>query len=148
DEQLRRWKSAAEITHAHVLHVFESGRCELGDAAYLYVVMERAEEDLAQILPERALSPEEVRAMLPSILDALKCIHSRGCAHGRIRPSNIQASGDQVKLSGDSVRAAGALVASPGGIMDGYDAPEIVTGKLTSASDLWSLAITLVEVLT
>ena len=148
EDQLRLWKQSAKLNHPHLVRVFESGRCELEGTPLLYVVMEAAEEDLSQILPERSLSPEEVREMLPPALDALANLHSKGLVHGRLRPSNILAAGDQVKVSTDGVRVDGEVVSSPGGVMDGYDPPEASSGKLTAASDVWSLAITLAEVLT
>src|SRR2546423_8088055 len=147
ESQLRRWKQTAELAHPHLVRVFESGRAELEGTPLLYVVMEPAEEDLAQILPERALSAAEVQEMLPPALAALGYIHERGLVHGRLRPSNILAAGDQVKVSADSLGVSGELVTSAGG-MDGYAPPEAASGKLTSAADSWSLAITLVEVLT
>jgi len=148
EDQLRRWKQSAKLNYPHLVRVFESGRCELEGTPLLYVVMEAAEEDLSQILPERALTPGEVREMLPPALDALAHLHSKGLVHGRLRPSNILAAGDQVKVSTDSVRVDGELASSPAGVMDGYDPPEAPSGKLTAASDVWSLAITMAEVLT
>ncbi len=148
EDQLRRWKQSAKVVHPHLIRLFEVGRCELEGTPLLYVVMERAEEDLSQIVPERALSPAEVREMLPPVLDALTYIHGKGFVHGRLRPSNILAAGDQVKVSSDCLRAAGELVRSPGGVMDSYDPPEASSAKLTPAADVWSLAVTLVEVLT
>ena len=147
ESQLRRWKQSAELTHPHLVRVFESGRCELEGTPLLYVVMEAAEEDLSQILPERALSPAEVREMLSPALTALAYIHERGLVHGHVRPSNILAAGDQVKVSADSLRASGEMVASASGV-HGYAPPEAASAKLTPAADVWSLAITLVEVLT
>ncbi len=147
ESQLRRWKQSAELAHPHLVRVFESGRCELEGTPLLYVVMEAAEEDLSQILPERALSAAEVRELLPPALTALTYIHERGLVHGRLRPSNILAAGDQVKLSADSLRASGEIVTSASAI-NGYAAPEADSAKLTPAADVWSLAITLVEVLT
>ncbi len=147
ESQLRRWEQSAKLVHPHLIRLFETGRCELEGTLLLYVVIEAAEEDLSQILPERPLSPAEVREMLPPVLDALAHIHGKGMVHGRLRPSNILAAGDQVKVSGDTLRAAGELVTSLSG-MDGYDPPEAPSGKLTPAADVWSLAITLVQALT
>ncbi len=110
----------------------------------VYAVEELAEENLAQILPQRALTPEEARGMLGPVLAALEFVHGKGLVHGRIRPSNILAAGDQVKLSSDSLRQAGEL---PQSVSPLYDAPKILTAGLSPASDMWSLGITLLEVL-
>jgi TonB family protein len=147
ESQLHRWKKSAELNHPNMVRIFESGRCEIENTSLLFVVMEIAEEDLSQILPERALAPEEVRQMLPPVLDALDHLHGKGLVHGRVRPSNIQASGDQVKVSADTVRVSGERVPAPD-VWSANDPPEGSGDRLTAASDVWSLAITLVQVLT
>ncbi|MBI3475548.1 MAG: TonB family protein [Acidobacteria bacterium] len=147
ENQLKRWQQAAQLNHPNLVRVFEFGRCEIESTLLLYVVMEAAEEDLSQILPERALTAGEERQMLPSVLDALAYLHGKGMVHGRLRPSNILAAGDQVKVSADTLRPSGERVVSPDG-WGGYDPPESSSGRLTPASDVWSLAITIVQTLT
>src|ERR1022692_4842902 len=107
EEQLRRWKAARSLNHPNLIRVFEAGRCELEGTALLYVVEEYAEENLSQILPQRALTAEEARGMLPPVLRALQFVHDKGFVHGHIQPSNILAVADQVKLSSDALGAAG-----------------------------------------
>jgi TonB family protein len=146
DIQLSRWKQAAQISHPNLIRLFESGRCQLAGMDLLYVVMEYAPENLAQFLPERALSPAETRDLLEPFLETLVHLHGRGLVHGRIRPGNILAIDDQLKLSSDSLSRMG----EPGpalGKPDAYTAPESrATGS--PAGDVWSLGATLVETLT
>ena len=151
--QLSRWRQAAELSHPHLIPLYEMGRFELEGVSIVYVVMECAEENLAQVLPSRALQPAEAREMLVSVLDVLSYLHRKGFVHGHIRPANIMASGDQLKLSSDGLRRAGE---SPD-VSDhqtAYDPPEIgreiTTGfqSNSSAGDVWSLGMTLVETLT
>lgn len=148
--QLARWESAAKLSHPHLLRLFESGSCQLDNVVLLYLVMEYAEDNLAQILPHRALTPEEARDLLEPALDTLAFIHGKSLAHGRLKPSNILAAGDQLKLSSDSLvrfddpAAANGRTAYP----SVYDAPEIASGKISPASDSWSLGMTLMEALT
>jgi TonB family protein len=147
EKQMLRWKAARELNNLNLIRIFEAGRCELDGTALLYVVEEYAEENLSQILPERALTGEETRGMLPPILRALQYVHDKGFVHGHIQPSNILAIGDQVKLSSDalgvpgernpSVRATGA-----------YNPPETASGVISTAADVWQLGMTLVEALT
>jgi len=146
NEQLRQWKVAATLDHPNVIRVFESGRCDLGGTDFLYVLTEYAEEDLSQILPQRALTDEETRQVLDAVLDGLTYIHGKGLVHGRVRPSNILAAGDEVKISSDSLRAAGE--GRRWGEQSVYDAPETARGQLEPRADVWSLGVTLVEMLT
>ena len=146
EARLSGWRLAANVSHPHLVRILDMGRCEVGNAAMLYVVTELADENLSQILPERPLTPEEAREMLASLLDALVFLHSRGFVHGHIKPSNIMAVGDQLKLSSDGICRLGE-VAGNGGVSL-YDPPEGNRGGASTAGDIWSLGMTLVEVLT
>jgi len=161
--QLLRWKHAAKISHPHLLRIFESGRCRLGDFDLLYVVMEYAEENLSQFLSQRPLTPAEARDVLSPALQALAFLHGEGLLHGHVRPSNILAIEDQLKLSSDGVFSVaghpeqshmpatdaqhGTSAATPRHPSP-YDPPEIAKGIISPAGDVWSLGITLVEALT
>jgi TonB family protein len=146
EAQLIGWRLAARLSHPHLLRIFEMDRCKLDNAAMLYVVMECADENLADILRERPLSPLETRDLLGPILEALGYIHSQGFVHGHIRPSNIMAIGDQVKLSSDGICRIDESVGLQSG-QSRYCAPERALGTLSPASDVWSLGMTLVECL-
>ena len=151
--QLSGWRQASELSHPHLIPLYEMGRCELGGAPHLYVVMECAEENLAQVLPERALTPAEARTMLESVLEVLGYLHGKGFVHGHIKPGNIMASGDKLKVSSDGLRRAGETLDGLGN-QGAYDPPEIGRGiipepqTLSPAGDVWSLGMTLVETLT
>ncbi|MGD0414485.1 MAG: TonB family protein [Terriglobales bacterium] len=147
EKQLLRWKAARELDHLNLIRIFEAGHCELDGRALLYVVEEYAEENLSQILPERALTAEETRGMLPPILSALQYVHDKGFVHGRLHPSNILAIGDQVKLSSDALGVAGERNSSVRAA-SAYGPPEAATGVISTAADVWQLGMTLVEALT
>ena len=146
-DQLARWRPALRLSHPHLLRLFDMGRCEIEGVQLLYVVMEYADEDLSQILPQRPLSTTELGDLLSPALDALLYLHGKGFVHGAIKPSNIQAADDQLKLSVDRLYPAGQL-SDKVQARTVYDAPELATEALTPAADLWSLAVTMVEALT
>src|ERR1700760_87289 len=146
EAQLSRWDRAAKFHHPNVIRVFESGRCQLAGMDLLYVVTEFAQENLAEFLPQRALSPEEAHAMLEPFIDALWYLHGQGFAHGRIKPANILAIDDQLKLSSDSICPDGDMQIGAGK-PDIYVAPE-TNGRATTAGDVWSLGAAIVESLT
>jgi TonB family protein len=142
--QLTRWRLAARFSHPALLRIFDMGRCDFEGRAMLYVVMELAEENLGDILPVRSLSPGELGALLGPTLDALSYLHSKGFVHGHLRPSNILAIGDQVKLSSDSIARIGEA-ADARDPADLYSAPEV---DLSAATDIWSLGVATVQCLT
>jgi len=152
EQQLARWETVTRLSHPRLIALFERGRCQLGDARMLYLVMEYADENLSQVLPQRPLTPQETWEMLPGILEALSYLHARGFAHAGLKPGNIMAVADRLKLASDDVRAFsdGRRDAETGTGTDArtrgaYNPPE--TG-ISSATDVWSLGTTLVEVLT
>jgi TonB family protein len=145
--QLSRWAAAAELSHPHLLRLFQMGRCQFGDRRLLYLVMEYAQENLVQVLPQRALTPPELEDMLPPLVEALTFLHGKSFVHGQLKPSNIMAVNDRLKLSSDGLRAAG----EPSGVPrkhSAYDPPEMLDGSVLQAGDVWSLGVTLVEALT
>lgn len=144
--QVSRWELAATLAHPHLLRVFAAGPCKIGNTPLIYVVMEFAEEDLSVVLPARPLSPEEARDMIPPVLDALSYLHQKGLVHGRVRPANIMAVGDQLKLSSDSVHALNDF-GSRDHPPSAFDAPEVARGVASRAADIWSLGVTLVRCL-
>jgi len=146
--QVSWWELAAKLSHPNLLRLIQRGRCQIDATELFYAVMEYAEESLAQIIPYRPLTPAEARDTLQPLLDALAYVHAKGFVHGHIKPANIMAVGDQIKLSSDElcgVGESGRVLGTPGE----YAAPEIAEGGgMSPASDVWSLGMTLVEALT
>jgi TonB family protein len=148
DQQLACWEKAAQLSHRHLLRIFEHGLAQVDGVGVLYVVMEYAEEDLSQILPERPLTAEECTDMLQPVVDALAYLHSHGRVNGHVTPSNIMASANEVKISSETVQSPGHPLVKAGPESAAYDAPEVSTGGLSAASDVWSLGATALEAVT
>ena len=142
---LARWMAAAPLSHPDLLRMFEIGSDSLGDVEFAYVVMEYAEEDLAQV--DRPLTEAEGIDLLERVLPALAYLHGKRLAHGHLKPSNILAMGDRLKISNDTIRPAGEWRSN----LDApelYDPPEIAREGASSAGDIWSVGVTLVAALT
>jgi TonB family protein len=147
ESQLPRWKRAGGLTYPHLLRLFEWGGCQLDGLPYLYIVMEYADQTLAQLLLNRTLTADEAREMLPPILDALAFLHGRNLVQGQLKPANILVVGDQLKLASDTIRRAseGKISSYPPTM---YDSPEDRHAVSTPASDIRALGLSLFEALT
>jgi TonB family protein len=147
EAQLACWAATTSLSHPHLTRLLHYGRGEIDGAPLLYTVTDYAPEILSQVLPERPLTPAETREMLDPVLGALTYLHGKGFVHGHIKPSNFLVVGEQLKLSSDGLSVEGKQI-SRNSTADIYDAPEAAAGSRTPAADIWSLGVTLVEVLT
>src|SRR6266481_6423737 len=147
EAQLAHWRRVAALSHPHLMRLLDAGRCQLGGHNFLFVVMDHAEQNLAQILPGRPLTPDEVRDLLPATLDALAYLHGKNLVQGGLKPPNFLVVDDQLKLASDTIRPAGERTASTAK-PSLYDPPEAKSGRISTAGDMWGLGITLVEALT
>jgi eukaryotic-like serine/threonine-protein kinase len=146
-QQLWQWKTAATFSHPHLMRLLDSGQCELDGETFLFVVMEYAEESLSQILPYRALGPDEVQELLVPTLDALAFLHREKWIQGQLKPSNFLVVNDQLKLAIDTSRPVGVSQVTPRRPSI-YDPPESDDGNVSPASDVWALGVTMTEALT
>ncbi|MGB6191149.1 MAG: protein kinase [Terracidiphilus sp.] len=147
DACLAQWEAAKGLAHPHLIRVFESGHAAVDAAPLVYVVTENADEVLSTIIRERPLDPLETRDTFGPILDALSYLHATGIVHGHIKPSNASRVGETVKLSADGFLAVPGVPARTFR-SSAYDAPELSSGKVTPAADVWSIGMMLCEALT
>lgn len=147
EQLITAWNKAAQLSHPNLLRILQTGKCKMEDLELLYVANEYAEENLAEIIPQRALTADEGREALNAIVDVLVYLHGKNLTHGHICPANILATGDQLKVSSDTIEPV-AEKREMTRERSAYDAPEIPAGAYTAAADVWSLGVTLVEMLT
>ena len=147
EQLIATWNKAAQLSHPNLIRILQTGKCTLEDMELLYVAMEHADENLSEIIPQRALTPEETREAMNAIVDVLVYLHGKELTHGHICPGNILAIGDQLKVSCDTIEPL-AEKREMTRERSEYDAPEIPAGPYTQAADVWSLGVTLVEMLT
>src|ERR1017187_6630197 len=119
-----RWNRTSTLHHPHLVRIFAAGTWALAGMPLAYLVMEYAEENVAEVLRERPLTTDETREMLQPVADALAYLHGQGLAHGNLKPSNILAVEDTVKISSEAVSAG------------------------DPAADILALGVTLVQALT
>ncbi|MBD2245881.1 serine/threonine-protein kinase [Nostoc sp. FACHB-888] len=121
----------------------------------LYLVQELIEgQNLLQELQQQgAFSEEKIKQLLADILPILKFIHERGVIHRDIKPENIMRRRQDDKLIlidfGVSKQitktfvGVGTTVGTPG-----YTPLEQMRGQVFPASDLYSLGVTCIRLLT
>jgi TonB family protein len=144
---LARWKRVAELSHPHLIRLLQTGSWQTDQARLHYAVMEYAEEDLATVLRDRPLTSQEARSVLESVLEILRYLHGQGLVHARLKPANILAVNDRLKISCDGIRLAGEMPPASESTTV-YDAPETRNEGFSPAGDMWSLGVTMVEALT
>jgi len=140
---LRR-ELAGVLNHPGLLRILQFGPCEMDGESLVFAVMEYADEDLSLVIPSRALAPAEAQEVLRSVTETLAYLHAHGFVHGRLTPANILAVEDRIKISSDRLLRIGEP-------FDGNppeSGPPEGNHGLSAPSDVWSLGMAMVEMLT
>jgi serine/threonine-protein kinase PknG len=139
----------AEIDHASIVNIYNF----VTHAGAGYIVMEyvggeslnsklkarrRANNDVADPLPV----PEAIAYVL-GVLPAFSYLHDRGMVYNDLKPANVMAVGDSVKLIdlGAVMRADDMAAAIFG--TEGFQAPEVAADGPSAASDIYTVGRTL-----
>jgi hypothetical protein len=101
------WALARDLSHDHLIRVYDCGQTEIDGARFDYAVMEQPDDDIGEILAGRTLEDDEARAMTLATASALDYLHQRSLQHGAVTPSNMFILGEQVKLGVDAIAHAG-----------------------------------------
>jgi len=141
--------SCAELTHRHIAKIHDLGEVEEG----IFIATEwRTGMDLRRFIDEnRDLPLDQKLAVMAQVAEGLAFAHSRGIAHGDLKPSNIvvDAARDVSILDFGIAKWLAALVDAgtrPEGMVVNYLAPEQVLGNPFDArSDIFALGLMLYE---
>jgi eukaryotic-like serine/threonine-protein kinase len=154
DRFVREARSAARLSHPHVVGVFDQGE----DNGTLFLAMEYVPGcTLRDVINEQgALPPSRALALLEPMVSALAAAHDAGIVHRDVKPENVLLTDDgRVKVADFGLARAvtnATSTATSGGVLIGtvsYIAPELVTdGSADARSDVYSAGVLLYEMLT
>jgi len=147
----REAESAGNLTHPNIIRIFDAGE----DQDVAFIAMELLHgKDLKEKCEKSALLPyPRVIELIIYVADALDYAHKQGVIHRDIKPANLMLLKDSTlritdfgiaRIQATSKTATGAVLGTPA-----YMSPEQVNGKkVDGRSDIFSLGITLFEMLT
>ena len=147
----REAESAGRLTHPNIVTVFDAGE----DKGLAYIAMEYVPgiplRDFTD--PTRLLAPKRALELAAGTAEGLDYAHNQGVIHRDIKPANLlyNPKDGSVKISDFGVARITDNNATKTGIVLGtpmYMSPEqLGAEKLTGLSDLFSLGVTLYELL-
>ena len=149
----REARAAARLNHAGIVGIYEL----VSDDHEVYLVSELVRgRTLAELERAGALSDRDVARIGEALCEALDHAHARGVIHRDVKPQNVMVVADPAAgagfakltdfgvahvVSGDTLTRTGDVVGTLA-----YMAPEQADGeRVTSACDVYSLALTLYE---
>jgi eukaryotic-like serine/threonine-protein kinase len=153
---LREITTAANLTHPHIVPVFDSGEAD----GQLYFVMPLIEGETlrARLEREGPLPVEEAIRLVREVADGLEYAHGAGILHRDLKPENIMLSRGHALLADFGIAgstngaSAQARLTQTGTSLGtaAYMSPEQATGEreLGPPSDVYGLASVLYELLT
>jgi len=149
---LREARSAAALDHPNICTVHEVGESEDGQ---LFLAMSYyAGETLRERLTRHGPVPlNEALDIATQIARGLACAHAAGVVHRDLKPANVMLTGSgAVKILDFGIAKARDETITVSGVAMGtvaYMSPEQLFGEhVDGRSDLWSLGVVLVEMLT
>ena len=144
-------QAAGGLIHGNIVMIYDVGL----DGDNCYIAMEYVEgKDLSAYCTKGKLLPlDKIITITGKICEALDFAHQRGVIHRDIKPANIMISREaSVKIADFGVaQVAVTEVVHNDGITGSleYMAPEVLQeGRATKQSDIYSLGVTLYELLT
>jgi beta-lactam-binding protein with PASTA domain len=141
----------AGLSHASLAPINDWGVEDIAGTQYAFTVLEYfSGGSLRELLDRgRRLTPSQALVIALDVCRALHFLHGNGLVHGDVRPANLFLGDDnRVRLAGLGIKRA-VKVESMSNEQASYAAPEVaVGGEPSERSDVYSLATTLLELIT
>lgn len=149
-------QSAASLTHANIVSVFDVGSSHVDGRKYNYIVMEYVDgKTLKDIIDEKQILPiEDIVNYGVQIASALECAHKNGIIHRDIKPHNmlIDKSNNLKATDFGIARISSSATLTYTSTVLGtvhYISPEQAKGKfIDEKSDIYSLGVVLYQMAT
>ena len=144
-------KAASALDHPNICTIFEFG--EFQNQSYIAMALVEG-ESLETRLAKGPLSVKQTIELAKQVVRGLAAAHKKGIVHRDLKPANIMTDQNGiVKIMdfGLARREEHTQVTQSGSTLGtlSYMSPEQVRGEIVDArSDLWSLGVILIEVLT
>ncbi|MBT8131218.1 MAG: CHASE2 domain-containing protein [Gammaproteobacteria bacterium] len=148
----REAESAGRLNHPDIVTVYDAG--EEHDLAYIAMEFLKGDHLNNHTKPDALLDTDKVLQIISRAADALDYAHKEGVIHRDIKPANImyEPEGNDVKITDFGVARITDSSKTKTGIVLGtpsYMSPEQLSGQnVTGRSDLFSLGVTLYQLLT
>ena len=147
----REAESAGRLTHPNIITVFDAGE----DKGLAYIAMEYMQSTSLKNYtdPKKLLAPKRALELAAATAEGLDYAHNQGVIHRDIKPANLlyNPKGGSIKISDFGVARMTDNNKTKTGIVLGtpmYMSPEqLGAEELTGLSDLFSLGVTLYELL-
>ncbi|ELP56163.1 SUMF1/EgtB/PvdO family nonheme iron enzyme [Microcystis ichthyoblabe FBCC-A1114] len=152
DDKLIELTNSRKLEHPNLIKSYAVGEFTFLKTEMLYLVMELAQGSLENHIAKGSLSADEIKNITAQVAQGLNYLHRQNKVHRDLKPGNILKVNQQYKLADFGLirtlnnKSHTQTVHNTGTII--YMPPEAFRGDISSAWDLWSLGIMLIEMTT
>ncbi|NCR11501.1 MAG: SUMF1/EgtB/PvdO family nonheme iron enzyme [Microcystis aeruginosa SX13-11] len=152
DDKLIELTNSRKLEHPNLIKSYAVGEFTFLNTEMLYLVMELAQGSLENHIAKASLSADEIKNITAQVAQGLNYLHRQNKVHRDLKPGNILKVNQQYKLADFGLirtlnnKSHTQTVHNTGTII--YMPPEAFRGDISSAWDLWSLGIMLIQMTT
>ncbi|REJ48426.1 MAG: serine/threonine protein kinase [Microcystis flos-aquae DF17] len=152
DDKLIELTNSRKLEHPNLIKSYAVGEFTFLKTEMLYLVMELAQGSLENHIAKGGLSADEIKNITAQVAQGLNYLHRQNKVHRDLKPGNILKVNQQYKLADFGLirtlnnKSHTQTVHNTGTII--YMPPEAFRGDISSAWDLWSLGIMLIQMTT